>query len=360
MKPTETSDASTEDRMPRSLALSVLTVFFIGNVAIAASHISFPNRVDTTAMIFLECSIAPILLLLFRNFQIGFGDWFIRGSVEHLVKKTDEAITTLRAFNVDTAPIASFAVAETSADLVQHSFAVRSHEAFPIIARADDDKIFVRLRDEIERALRRIAGANGIAYHGRSGAALADELYHMGVLQQAEAKALREVINAGNAQAHGEWIPASLAEYARTEGPGILSGLDRLSRVSHREIVQRISQRATENGKRVTPHAPIPAGDRTLVPDIVIDDKMIIDIPSVEGMSDLSFLENRVYRYRSATQLRMLIVLPLRPLHDQRTRIAELLEVDSEVAIAWNDGDDFDGTTRAREFAPWLCPAVDF
>jgi hypothetical protein len=119
------------------------------------------------------------------------------------------------------------------------------------VAAADDDMVFVRLRRAIEVWLRKLAETNDISSQERyySTRSLIEALVRAEVLPPPIAKALQELIKAGNAQAHGQAIPPSLAEYARLEGPGIVSTLERLVENSAgKALINAIARRAAAAG----------------------------------------------------------------------------------------------------------------
>lgn len=353
-----TDKPDTDEPTPWSRAWKVLAAFFVGNVVVGGLHVAFPDRVDLPAMIFFELSFAPLLLLLFRTFQVGFGEWKVGGSIGRF-GKVDTAITTLRGLEIRAEPIPVRTRAQPMLIDVRAAEITRAESRYDdvsAVAGADDDVVFVRLRGEIERRLRRLAAANGIELQGKTAAQLSEELARGGVLNEPESRALREVLRAGSAQAHGDRVPAALAEYARTEGPGIVSALDSLAWAPHSQIKQRITALAAQNGRTATDQNTIIFGDRNLQPDLRIDDDLIVDIASVEAMSDPSptFLSERCRRYSAATGKPVLLVLPLAVTPERRTGTVDLLESDPDVAIAWKDHERFEGTPRAHALAPWL------
>jgi hypothetical protein len=85
----------------------------------------------------------------------------------------------------------------------------------------------VGLRIELEARLQRLAAVHGIQRRGGAGGLLT-ELARREVLPRNVEGALREVLAAANAAAHGADVPSGAQDFAFAEGPRILGWLDSL------------------------------------------------------------------------------------------------------------------------------------
>jgi hypothetical protein len=91
----------------------------------------------------------------------------------------------------------------------------------------DANLALVRVRIELERRLRDLAGQHGVLKL-RSLHKLVRDLSSKGVLSPAAASGLAELIYAGNRAAHGAAIEPAVADWARDFAPGVLAELDGL------------------------------------------------------------------------------------------------------------------------------------
>lgn len=91
----------------------------------------------------------------------------------------------------------------------------------------DANLALVRLRIELERRLRDLAGHHGVLKL-RSLHNLVGELTAKGILSTSAGTGLTELIHAGNRAAHGAAIEPAVADWARDFAPGILAELDSL------------------------------------------------------------------------------------------------------------------------------------
>ena len=89
----------------------------------------------------------------------------------------------------------------------------------------DANLALVRVRIELERRLRELAGQHGVLKL-RSLHKLVRDLAAKGVLSPAAASGLTELIHAGNRAAHGAAVEPAVADWAREFAPGVLAELD--------------------------------------------------------------------------------------------------------------------------------------
>ena len=96
---------------------------------------------------------------------------------------------------------------------------------FMVVAEQDPNLALVALRIEVENRLRLLAEKHSITTSGPL-SRLLHQLQQKEVLNKAAFHGLQEIVMAGNRAAHGASVEPSLADWAFTNGSGILSILD--------------------------------------------------------------------------------------------------------------------------------------
>lgn len=233
-----------DDGIPMPRVIFVIASFFVANLAIAVAHVVWPERVDVLTMVFAEIAVLPLLLLILRRFELGFGEWKFRvdprnisrsfATLESLEERAESAEPDVAPNRHEPQPMPEPQPNESTTSASIGAGANIQSEV-ERVSSADDDVVFVRLRRSIESLLKGIAVANDVPLpRAPSASALTDALVRAEILQPSEADALKVLIRAGNAQVHNQPIPAGIAEFARLEAPRLLAALDGLSRPSPR------------------------------------------------------------------------------------------------------------------------------
>lgn len=101
-----------------------------------------------------------------------------------------------------------------------------------------------------------------------------DEMVSAELIGKEQARALRELLTVGDAQAHGEQITAGLAAYAMFEGGRLLHAVQELTK-SEVRIVDEICLRAKSAGKDAKPYGGGPPGSPSYV-DILIPNELVV------------------------------------------------------------------------------------
>jgi hypothetical protein len=170
-------------------------------VALLVAHMVLPDvKLDAISLGFLVVAILPWLSGLFESMEFP-GGWKI--SFRDLQRAADDL------------PDPPDGITDESTEA-----------SFMQVRDLDPALALVGLRIEIERRLQIIAERIDLRPAPKSAGVLLRRLVEKGALSGALEAALREVIFAGNAAAHGAPVPSGLEDWAFQEGPRLLSWLD--------------------------------------------------------------------------------------------------------------------------------------
>ncbi len=160
-------------------------------------------RIDAISVGLMVVAVVPWLAGLFESLEFP-GGWKIS------FRDLSEAAEAFSRSEVDAVP--------RGGHLVPSYLEVRG---------LDPELALVGLRIEIERRLQDLVSLHDVA-DGRlmSAGAMLSKLQGAGAIPSNIGGALREVIVAGNAAAHGAELPSGQRDFAFSTGPGILAWLD--------------------------------------------------------------------------------------------------------------------------------------
>ncbi|HEY2474769.1 MAG TPA: hypothetical protein VGI19_08185, partial [Candidatus Cybelea sp.] len=343
--------------------MTALAVFFVWSVVVSVSHAIFRERFDLTSVVVAEVAILPVLFFLFSRLAIGYGEW----KVDLTPNKIQSAFAKVDALEdrVSEATPSTFPPEATAGSAVTRApFAapaegeaitgVLSETTAPMgtLADSDNDVVFIRLRREIERRLRRLASAYGVPISERMSAGqLLNAIVRRGILNANEAGGIAELVRAGNAQAHGAPVQSGMADLARSEGDRLLTTLDRLIAEPEIILADKVGAKAAQAGKSLTVDAS--TFDRN-APDIVIPSELVIEIRRLTGerqfRRDLIQLSGQM---KALSIENGLLVLPRKP-PEAALNIKPYVMTEGKIGIAWLEGKVYNGEETARSIAPWL------
>jgi hypothetical protein len=175
----------------------------LGAALVIVVRLLFPGlKVDTGTVALLLLAILPWISTVVKSAEIP-GGWKIEFQD---VKVAGEKVTGRDV----AAPITPTAGIDAPAGVIDTS---------------DPNLALVALRLEIETRLRALARHKGIPFDGTL-RGLNEDLRRGGVLHAAQASGLLDLIEAGNAAAHGAHVSPLVADWAARYGPGVLQTLD--------------------------------------------------------------------------------------------------------------------------------------
>jgi hypothetical protein len=353
--PAGETEKSPDVDVPMERFIWCTSLFGIGSLAISVVHALFPERFDLISVVVAEVAIAPILVFLFRNLELGFGEWKV-GLTPNRVQAAFERVDSLTE---RLAP--AQLVAKSGAADIQVSFLAR-HRADQIddlreankLEMADDDVVFVRLRRELERRLKRIADSYGLPNVARrSPAQLLRALEERKIIGEGEARGIAELIAAGNAQAHGSSAAPSLADLARIDGDRLLAALDELAVVPEQEILLEVVAMASNAGKNVELDAVISSGHSSYFVDALIPGELTIEVKQSTTIAAVRAGFMFLYEIWRQSKLDGLLVLKSEPTDNVLHKVT-MYSADFHIGVAWRVGKRYEGNSLAHELAPWL------
>jgi hypothetical protein len=351
--------AEIDEAVPIGRIVACIVLFGLWSVIISALHALFPLRVDVVSVIVGEIAVTPVLIFLFRNLEFGFGNgnWKV-GLAPNRVQRAFEKLDSLeeRLTSPDSAIHSRDAQHILEAQIYPQTYSARGPESTSTqLESADDDFVFIRLRREIERRLKKVAASYGIPeYQKRSAAQLLNILKERATIGDAEARGIADLIAAGNAQAHGSQVGAGIAELARVDGDRLLAALDHLAQFPEQTIITEIANLATWAGKAVHVAEAVEVGSAVYFADALIPNELVIEVmrtprPDRIGNAAMQLL-NLV---KSLGDVGGLLVFGSKPTSISALTNSPLLR-DFRIGLAWRENETYDGDQTARLVAPWL------
>jgi len=340
--------------VPMGRLIGCIVLFGLWSLAVSIVHAALPKNFDTTSVIVAEIAIAPVLIFLFQNLEFGFGEWRVAlrpNRIQRAFEKLETLEMRLEEQSSDRTPKGEQTLSDDAREELRALLASQG-QAFSQLETADDDVVFIRLRREIERRLRKIAAAYNVPNYERTSASqLLDALIAQGVIGSSEAQGLAELIRAGNAQSHGVPIRAGAAELARTDGDRLLATLDQLAAVPERTMIAEIENLGIRAGKNITAGS-INSGEATYFVDLLIPNELVIETrralrPDRAGATFLRMLRELQLAAGAAGSL---VVFENKP---SPTTAKHLFE-EPDIGVAWREDGHYDGDPTARRLAPWL------
>lgn len=346
----------TESDAPIVRLVACILIFGVWTVAVSVAHAVWPLRIDLISVVLAEVAIAPVLIFLFQHIEAGFGDWKFAlrpYKVRSAFAKLDSLIVqhenVVRVASVDAS--ATLSTAGTLNALKVSGSAEQNETSEPTSATtldtAPDDVVFVRLRREIQKRLSNVADAHGIkdARFRFSAMRLLDELKRRQIIGPDEARGLKDLIAAGNAQSHGLPTSPDIADYARDEGDRLLAALENLAIQPEVALLNAVIEKA---GPLDEPLEYMRYGvDLTLPGEVAFEVKAGLTSSLVESAS-LATLRRLV---ESKIVKAGILVLSNKP---EGVEDGQDLKSEFSLGFAWMEGDGFAGDALARRFAPWL------
>lgn len=351
----EQDKSSDDEGIPLSRVVTSIVVFGIWSVAVSTVHAFFPERFDLISAVIAEIGIVPVAIFLFRSLDFGFGDWKVSlkpGRIARAFKNLGslENRVSLMAKEPDASRTHGVQSAVYTTSPAQVTSGIGASKPLDV---ASDDVVLIRLRREIQSRLKKLASQCGIpGLERRSASGLLRLLSEYEVIRPKESRGLFELIQAGNAQAHGATVNPDVAELARTEGDRLLATLDLLILRSHdRIIVLEIAELAAKNGKTAIVDQPLKLNGVTYRPDILIPHEVVIEVRIASGITDVQNALAQLRRYMEViSDVKGLLVLGDKP----HASIKDLKRTFPNIGVAWDKNQVFDGDSEAKEFAPWL------
>jgi hypothetical protein len=206
-------------RNPPILSLAISGI----SLALAGVHLIFPAlRVDFVTVAFLTIAAMPWLAPILRSLQLPGGfiiEW------QDVRAATEKVVAALGPPAAPGSPVPP----QHSVPLVAPSSAtgVDSIAVLQALAAEAPGLALVGLRIEIERRLRAIAHAAGLAASFSSTAVLLRELVSTGHISDSAAGGLQELVALGNSAAHGVSVTPAAASWSLDMAPTILGDLDK-------------------------------------------------------------------------------------------------------------------------------------
>jgi len=208
-------------KIGRSLAVTI-TVFAVG---LAVARIVWPSlNIDLVTVVFLVLAAIPWMLPVLKSLEFPGGIKIELRDVQAAARNIIEGSAMLRG----TASVkAEGTIIPRSAQELKETLGTLKE-----IARVGHEIGLVALRIEIEKRLRRIAEARGVAGAGRSAGYLIQLLVKNEILPEPIATGLQEFIRLGNSAAHGADVEPAAADWAMENADAVLNALESMSQLA--------------------------------------------------------------------------------------------------------------------------------